>query len=456
MKLIVASAILTFACVEAWVLPPLSTDSSPSSSSSRLSSTNYKYGQGMMNNGDDGWGNSAVAERPFENLWNGNNQYQGDVGYNNVNYNSFSEQSNQYNRQYDGQYEANQEYNGQPYQGEYQNQEFNNGQSYGGDAQYEGGPDQGYYNNEQQFYPPPNNGYNEQPNGGYGGRPYPPPNQPGDYNRFEPNQNYGYREELPRGDERDPRDERYPARMNNGRLSRPRSSSPLSLLDEMFDDPFFDDPFFDNFFSMPTPFSMLSPFYRSRRRGSSSLMNSGFMSAFSMLDRMREKMEVFSRDNGGFLQRTEESNRILLSKAERYLNDDVACRMALGVGNEERIRLGPILGSASSMAYASVWDGQEQRQERRNQRNLQIAVDGPDPRMEAVVKLTAFDNDEIQSLVLQTRDGREISVPVIGRDNGENYNNGYNNYDDGRFFTENRGDAPPPGVIDAEVVEQGR
>ncbi|CAJ1969768.1 unnamed protein product [Cylindrotheca closterium] len=441
----------------------------------------YAYEQEQRNNG--GWnegpqpGGGLAAEQQNQQSWNeNNNQFQpdrppqeeyfnGDVGYNNVNYNSFADKSN-------NQYYA----EGQPYESsnphqfeaqEYQQASFNHQEA----------QNQGYYPPNQEYL----NDYQQQ-------QPYEPPQE------F----NQGY--EPPRDMQQQRQEEdyrRYPTRMNrsrpssllddmfddpffnddpffdnffamptpfsmlnkNRRRDEGRSSS-TSLLAEMFDDPFFDDPFFDKFFSMPTPFRALSPFYRTRRKSSSngsSIANSNFRSAFSMLDQMRQKMEVFSNYDG-FLQRGEGSSRILLDKAERYLNDDVACRMALGVGNEDRIRLGGILGSASSMAYAAVWDGpeqQQQRQERRAQRNLQVAVEGPDPRMmEAVVKITAFEDDEIQSLTLQTRDGREISVPVIGRQNDHNNNA---NFEDGRFFNEDpREVPPPPGVIDAEVIEQGR
>jgi hypothetical protein len=245
--------------------------------------------------------------------------------------------------------------------------------------------------------------------------------------------------------------------MNDGRLSR--SSSAFSLLDEMFEDPFFDDPFFDDFFNMPTPFSMLSPFFNTRRsrRGSSSsssMVNTAFKDAFSMLDRARGKMKDFSAENREFFQRVEKSNRMLINKAERYLNDDVACRMALGVGEDERIRLGPILASSSAVGVASVWNnGEEKRQERRDQRNLQIAVEGSDPRMEAVVNVSAFGDGEIQSMSLATRDGREISIPVIGRDVADGR---YLNEDRNGNFVGRRNGPPPPGVIDAEVVEQRR
>eukprot|EP00526_Cylindrotheca_closterium_P013645 CAMPEP_0113620806 /NCGR_PEP_ID=MMETSP0017_2-20120614/10612_1 /TAXON_ID=2856 /ORGANISM="Cylindrotheca closterium" /LENGTH=522 /DNA_ID=CAMNT_0000530497 /DNA_START=968 /DNA_END=2536 /DNA_ORIENTATION=+ /assembly_acc=CAM_ASM_000147 len=439
---------------------------------------NYGYQQHQGPNENGNWSGGAAA-----NQWNENSQFEGerqqqqqqeyfngDVGYNNVNYNSFADQSNNqyyyeqqptqegndrqgsydFNEQFDVQYkQANGVYDGQHYQEE---------------------QNQGY--GQQQYYPNPNQDYRGEPNGVYDGQQqlY-ESNQ--DYNRQPPNgsnQDYAY-QEPPRNRQEEEEDIYPTRRMDERGLSRGGSAS--SLLDEMFDDPFFDDPFFDNFFSMPTPFNMLSPFYHRnrRRRGGpfSSMVNPNFMSAFSMLDRMQEKMQDFSSSSrdGGFLERAEGSSGILLDKAERYLNEDVACRMALGVGNEARIRLGRILGSSSSTAYASVWDRGEQRQERRDQRNLQVAVvddngrqDDPASKIEAMVRITAFgDEAEIQSLTLQTRDGQEISVPVIGRNNNDSNNgNNNNNFEDGRLLNEDpsREAPPPPGVIDAEVVEGRR
>ena len=116
---------------------------------------------------------------------------------------------------------------------------------------------------------------------------------------------------------------------------------------------------------------------------------------FTIMDDMRRSMMMMERSWKG-----QHTNQALLERAERYLNDDVACSTALG----SNIETGSVYSSSSSSM--SPINGQSRRR-----KELQVGVRGS--MREGTLRLYATDQG-IQEMMLdfvdETGDYREIQV----------------------------------------------
>ena len=211
--------------------------------------------------------------------------------------------------------------------------------------------------------------------------------------------------------------------------------------------------------------SLMDDFFEEPRRGAiSPLGRTGLLSPFGMVRRMNSLMDSVMDDvrqsmsaMERALPREQASREALLRRAERLLNDDPACRDALGSPAE----VGPVSAQSTSMSYVN---GRS-----RQRTNLQAAVRGPSGG--GMVFIAASDGG-IEDMILQFQDGgsgypREIRVPVRGNpniyDNYEGYDQRNNAerryrrqqmYDSRDYYSRDSTMDDGGIVVDAEVVPE--